>query len=114
MDELFAKSAPEWTTLLAHTKQVVLVVEKIAGYLAMDRSVARNGAILHDIGKAHPVFQNRLRMKRRPDDTVFRHEIASLFFLSAFPKDEWNKLIEMVVSHHKSVKKMSPVSDCWI
>ena len=105
MDELFAKSGPEWTTLLAHTKQVVLVVEKIAGYLAMDRSVARNGAILHDIGKVHPVFQNRLRMKRRPDDTVFRHEIASLFFLSAFPKEEWNKLIEMVVSHHKSVKK---------
>ena len=35
---------------------------------------------------------------------VFRHEITSLFFLSAFPKNEWNALIEMVVGHHKSIR----------
>src|SRR5690606_3435049 len=36
---------------------------------------------------------------------IFRHEIASLFFLSAFPKEQWNALVAMVVGHHKSVVK---------
>lgn len=101
---LFAKSAPEWTLLSDHLKQVASATEKFANHLGMDIHLAKNGAILHDIGKAHPVFQKRLNNKRRPYDDIFRHEIASLFFLSAFPKNQWEPLIEMVVSHHKSLK----------
>lgn len=101
---LYAKSGPEWTLLLHHLQQVNLAAEKLAVHLDMDLHFAKNGAILHDIGKAHPVFQKRLHHRRRPEDEVFRHEIASLFFLSAFPRQQWDVLIEMVVSHHKSVK----------
>lgn len=105
MDDLFAKSGPERATLLAHTEQVALVAEKMANHLSVDINIARNGAILHDIGKAHHVFQDRLEKAPQPSSTSFRHEIASLFFLSAFPKEQWNALIEMVVGHHKSVRR---------
>lgn len=103
MEKLFAKSGPEWTTLPAHLKQVGEVVVAFASYLGMNEKIARNGAILHDIGKAHPYFQERLKGKSN-SKKIFRHEIASLFFLSVFPKEHWNYLIEMVVAHHKSVK----------
>lgn len=100
---LLAKSAPEWTTLKDHTEQVCQAVTAFATHLEMDEQIARNGAILHDIGKTHPYFQEkRLKGLGKPSD-IFRHEIASLFFLSAFPKEQWNALIEMVVGHHKSV-----------
>jgi len=102
---LLAKSAPDWTSLKAHTQHVCIAVNAFAEYLGMNTDIAKNGAILHDIGKAHTYFQTkRLKGKGKPGD-IFRHEIASLFFLSVFPKKEWNVLIEMVAGHHKSVLK---------
>jgi CRISPR-associated endonuclease/helicase Cas3 len=103
MKKLFAKSAPEWTPLPLHLQHVGVVAKRFANYLRMDEQLAFNGALLHDIGKAHPFFQKRLKGETNKN-TVFRHEIASLFFLSLFPKEQWNPLIEMVVGHHKSVK----------
>ncbi len=104
MAQLFAKSGPEWTSLFDHLKHVAMTAEMFANHFKMDIQIARSGAIMHDIGKAHPVFQKRLMKQRRPSDTPFRHEIASLFFLSLFPIDMTDQLIEMVVGHHKSVK----------
>lgn len=104
MKELFAKSGPEWTLLTTHLQQVATASKTFARYLNLDEIIAYNGAILHDIGKAHPVFQERLKGKTNKRN-VFRHEIASLFFLSAFPKEQRDTLIEMVVAHHKSVSK---------
>mgnify|MGYP001035345191 FL=1 len=102
---LYAKSAPEWTTLEAHTEHVIIVAVTFAKYLGLDSGIARNGAILHDIGKAHSYFQTKRLQGEGKHRTIFRHEIASLFFLSAFPKEQWNALIEMVAGHHKSVLK---------
>src|SRR5699024_4232115 len=104
MEALYAKSGPEWTTLLDHTKHVVLSTQCFADYLGLDSVTATNGAILHDLGKAHPFFQKRLK-KTANKRKIFRHEISSLFFLSIFPKDQWDAIIEMVVGHHKSVKR---------
>lgn len=103
MSNIYAKSGPEWTSLAEHALHVASVAKKFAKHLGMNQDVAYNGAILHDIGKAHPFFQKRLKEKINRCRT-FRHEIASLFFLSAFPKEQHGYLIEMVVSHHKSVK----------
>lgn len=103
MEQLFAKSGPEWTPLITHLKQVSEAAVSFAHYLGKDETIARNGAILHDIGKAQPFFQKRLQGESNKNQ-IFRHEIASLFFLSVFPEDQWDSLIEMVVAHHKSVK----------
>lgn len=103
MEKLLAKSSPEWTSLEDHIQQVAITAKRFANHLGMDENLAFRGAILHDIGKAHPEFQKRLKGIARPTK-VFRHEIASLFFISLYPKNEHPALIEMVVGHHKSVK----------
>ncbi|MEQ8469690.1 MAG: CRISPR-associated helicase Cas3' [Marinoscillum sp.] len=104
MEKLLAKSGPEWTSLEAHLLHVSYASTAFARYLGMDEGIAYQGAILHDIGKAHPEFQKRLQPGYR-SIKVFRHEITSLFFLSAFPESDHPALIEMVAGHHKSVKK---------
>jgi CRISPR-associated endonuclease/helicase Cas3 len=100
-----AKGKPEYTTLFAHLNDVVTVVEKIADYLNMDKQIAQYGAILHDIGKASPIFQKRLSpsYKRIDTDKPFRHEIASCFFLSLFDEEIHPQLLDMVIAHHKSI-----------
>jgi len=103
MEELLAKSGPEWTSLQDHLHQVAITAKVFAKHLGLDEELAYKGAILHDIGKAHPEFQKRLKGLSRPTK-VFRHEIASLFFISSFPENEHAALIEMVVGHHKSIK----------
>ncbi|MBL4561676.1 MAG: CRISPR-associated helicase Cas3' [Labilibaculum sp.] len=97
-----AKGKPEETTLHQHLMDVSLAVEKIADALNFDVDIARCGAVLHDIGKTSSVFQARLNSKTIPK-TPFRHEIASCFFLSAFPENMHSQLIEMVIGHHKSI-----------
>lgn len=103
MKILFAKSDPEWTSLHNHLEHVGIAAKAFANHLKMDPELAYMGAILHDIGKAHPEFQKRLTGKSN-GSKVLRHEISSLFFLSAFPEHIHPQLIEMVVGHHKSVK----------
>lgn len=104
-----AKGKPDFTPLHAHLIHVVKVIEKLADELGFDKQIAQYGAILHDIGKASPIFQERLspNYRRKETDNPFRHELASLFFLSLFDKAIHPELIEMIVAHHKSVKNDS-------
>ncbi|MFW6243037.1 MAG: CRISPR-associated helicase Cas3', partial [bacterium] len=71
----------------------------------LDENVAELGAILHDIGKASPIFQERLSDDYiySPNDKPYRHEISSLSFISLFPLKYYHSLIDMVISHHKSI-----------
>lgn len=103
MEILLAKSSPEFTPLRDHLLHVSYAAKAFGRYLQMEESVAYHGAILHDIGKAHPEFQKRLRGNVR-NNKVFRHEISSLLFLSAFPEDDYPALLDMVIAHHKSAK----------
>lgn len=100
------------TTLINHLEHVAFAIEKIARELNIDPILARKGAVLHDIGKAHPDFQKKLIGDRfdpieRMMEIPLRHEISSILFLPLFPQSEWNDLIEMVIAHHKSIQSLS-------
>ncbi|MEM6767882.1 MAG: CRISPR-associated helicase Cas3' [Bacteroidota bacterium] len=101
--EIKAKGFPQWTTLYDHTLHVLQATEVFAKHTDFDMKVARLGAIFHDIGKAHPVFQARLNGESSRQ--TFRHELASLFFLPLVEEDIWDLVIEMIVGHHKSIKR---------
>lgn len=103
--DILAKGYPDYTPLYLHLEQVAEVAQKVAQHLKMNVEIARVGAILHDIGKAHPVFQQRLSKsyKHKRSDKPFRHEISSLLFLSLFDEKIHSELIDMVIAHHKSV-----------
>lgn len=115
LNEILAKSILYGgTDLFTHTQHVVLCAKKISeGFLfPFDKELIIKGAILHDLGKAHPKFQKKVSEKKTAnileqmgdEGYVHRHEISSLAFLPCFPREEWPQLIDMVVAHHKSIK----------
>lgn len=106
-EHVLAKGKPDYTPLSNHLWHVKIVAEKIAFAKGINQDIAGKGALLHDIGKAHPIFQKRLSTtyQKRENEPPFRHEVASLLFLSLFEKSIHAELIEMVIAHHKSVFK---------
>lgn len=96
-------------TLKQHLEDVAQVAVIIARNLGLDENLARKGAWLHDIGKASPLFQQTLKYGYvRPPGFIFRHEIASLFFLSLVEEEERLPIIEMITAHHKSLFRNDP------
>ncbi|HVT84427.1 MAG TPA: CRISPR-associated helicase Cas3' [Chitinophagaceae bacterium] len=93
-------------SLVNHTRHVLAVIEKIVGYYdfsGKEKQIAKWGAMLHDIGKVNPIFQDRLDRKIEINEEPYRHEIASLFFLPLFDKEIWTELIDLIVAHHRSI-----------
>lgn len=90
--------------LTQHLKNVANAAVAIAQHVGLDPDLAFKGAVLHDIGKASPLFQRSLKHGyiQQPGFT-FRHEIASLFFISLFHEKERPAIIDMIVAHHKSI-----------
>ncbi|MDY6373459.1 MAG: CRISPR-associated helicase Cas3' [Bacteroidales bacterium] len=91
--------------LTTHLKNVADAAVVIAHHSSLDEDIARKGAILHDIGKVSPLFQGTLKhgYVRQPG-FCFRHEIASILFLSLFAENEKNVILDMIIAHHKSLK----------
>lgn len=105
--EILAKSEQNGRVCLyQHLKNVADIARVVANHQCLDAEIAVEGALLHDIGKTSPLFQQSLVSKdsRRPG-AVFRHEIASLFFISLVNEEHRNAVIDMVVAHHKSMYK---------
>lgn len=104
IDNILAKSSG--MSLIKHLEEVAQLTVVVAKNLGLNEAIARKGAILHDIGKASPLFQQTLDKNfiRQPG-FVFRHEIASLFFISLLSKEEKYPIVEMIVAHHKSIYK---------
>ncbi|HEV7350260.1 CRISPR-associated helicase Cas3' [Telluribacter sp.] len=106
-DHLLAKSKQNGgTSLTAHLEHVAIAAEAIANAFGIDKKLLRQSALLHDIGKASTIFQQRLSQKQKdPTQLPFRHELASLCFLPLVDKTYWEDLAELIVAHHKSIKK---------
>lgn len=107
LDHILAKGEEYGRVPLSlHLSEVALLAEKVAQHLGLNTSIARKGAIFHDIGKASPIFQNTLKKNfQRPPGFLFRHELASLFFISLLKEEEKFPVIDMIVAHHKSIYK---------
>jgi len=104
-DHILAKGEQNGRIPLSqHLAEVAQLAEKVAMNLGLDISIARRGALLHDIGKASSEFQQTLNKNfQRPPGFIFRHEIASLFFISLLKPEEKHPIIDMIVAHHKSI-----------
>ena len=90
--------------LVKHLEQVANATTHIAKQIGLNEETARKGAILHDIGKVSPLFQQTLSKSfSRPPGFIFRHEIASIFFLSLIEEKKRDAVLEMIVAHHKSI-----------
>lgn len=103
--EIKAKGNPEGTSLFDHLFHVAVIAEKVAESVGADKQIARLGAVFHDIGKAHPAFQERLKTGIRDSGIPLRHEIASCLFLSLLNENQKPQVIDMVIAHHKSIRK---------
>ncbi len=94
----------EIVPLTKHLLDVSSAAVVIAKNVGMNVNIAKKGALLHDIGKVSPVFQATLKQGYvRSPGFIFRHEIASLFFISLLDEKERNAVIEMIAAHHKSI-----------
>lgn len=104
-DNILAKGEQNGcTSLYQHLHDVAEIATVIARHKNMNLQTALEGAWLHDIGKASPIFQKSLGSKLPPrPGFVFRHEIASIFFLPLIEEDHRDAVIEMIIAHHKSV-----------
>ncbi|MBN2733136.1 MAG: CRISPR-associated helicase Cas3', partial [Balneolaceae bacterium] len=106
--ELLAKSELYGAVSLKdHLCHVESAIEKTAYKLGKDVKLAKNGALLHDIGKAHPTYQGFVYDYIKPQELSrgipHRHELSSLAFLPLFEQENWPALVEMIVAHHKSL-----------
>jgi CRISPR-associated endonuclease/helicase Cas3 len=94
-------------SLKDHLLHVASAIEKTAGKFGKNVKLAQSGALLHDIGKAHPTYQGfvhgHLTVHDLSRGIPHRHELSSLGFLPLFEKEDWPALVEMIVAHHKSV-----------
>ena len=104
-DHILAKSEDRVRlSLIQHLQDVETMIVPLARHLGLDEYTARQGALLHDIGKVSPLFRATLRHDYvRQPGFIFRHEIASLFFLSLVDEDKRPAVTEMIVAHHKSL-----------
>ena len=85
--EILAKSEHNGSICLyQHLKNVADIAVVVSSHIGLDKQIAYEGAVLHDIGKVSPIFQKTLTSSfRSKPGFVFRHEIASLFFIALVP-----------------------------
>lgn len=89
--------------LSSHTHSVMnsaYIINDMGGF-GLDKQILKYASILHDLGKANPLFQSN--METNNFDKVCRHEISSILFINAVPEKIRHEVAYIVLSHHKSL-----------
>jgi len=129
-DDSQSTSPGRWISLEEHTSHVITEVERLLSSLAMKEEwtqAVRLAAVAHDIGKAHPEFQQRLeRWAGGPPDRpgiyakapeqvqwrpprAFRHELVSaLLLLERGGRSRDLDLAAYVVAAHHGKLRLTP------
>ena len=110
-----SRSSPDGLSLHQHLLDVVSAVSRlelrhpslpaIAGIPNLFR-ILRSAALLHDLGKAHPDFQQMLTGGPR---FSYRHEVFSLAFSWTDPllsPSDWTLVHIAVITHHKDFSEI--------
>ena len=77
-------------------------INNVGGY-GLDNRVIRWFGIIHDLGKANPLFQSNMSGETSAKDNCCRHEISSVLFIDVVPEDIRDTVALLVLSHHKSI-----------
>lgn len=101
------KAKSNGTTLYEHTCMVIKTGLKLFQSLSLfedSKSFLKQyfiqAAILHDLGKVHPIFQRRLEGDEKAS---IRHELVSFWFAETFLEVD-DAVLFAVATHHKSVE----------
>ncbi|WP_046175346.1 CRISPR-associated helicase/endonuclease Cas3 [Domibacillus indicus] len=115
---LYAKSNPK-ESIYAHTSELLKRYEELyeinrKKYCTMSETdwlLLWNAALYHDIGKAEPVFQNKIRQVLNdpplpvPFQETVRHNYLSVLFLPfhqwSFTKEEKKMMVQAIGYHHE-------------
>ena len=89
--------------LFTHSEAVkdTAFIFNIKGNFNLDIEIIKWICIMHDLGKANPLFQTN--MSENNFDKVCRHEISSILFIDIVPEKYRDVVALTILSHHKSV-----------
>lgn len=101
------KAKSDGITLYEHTCMVIKTGLKLFQSLSLSedakvflRQFFVQAAILHDLGKVHPIFQRKLNGDK---DACIRHELVSFWFAKTFLEVN-DAVLFAVATHHRSVE----------
>ena len=81
-------------------KDTAFIINK-KGNFNLDNNVLFHSSILHDVGKANPLYLENIEKKDYTN--VMRHEISSLLFIEIVPEKIRDIVAFIILSHHKSI-----------
>lgn len=77
-------------------------INQMGGY-NLDMEIIKWFSIIHDLGKANPLFLSNMLKITDAREVCCRHEISSVLFIDVAPEEIRDIVAMLVLSHHKSI-----------
>ena len=93
--------------LFVHENSVcdsAIALNHMGGY-NLDTRILQWFSIIHDLGKANPIFLSNMVGVTDASEVCCRHEISSVLFIDVVPEDIRDEVAMLVLSHHKSISE---------